>query len=518
MFGRFSRASALLVGLVLATAALLIVSAFGPGRAYAAEASPPAGQAWAWGKNDSGQVGDGTTTDRTIPVQISGLGDTVDVSGGYLHSLALKANGTVWAWGNNDRGQLGDGTTTSHNNPVQVSDLSNIVDVDAGGRHSLALKADGTVWAWGFNYTGQLGDGTTTNRKTPVQVSGLSNIVDVEDGAYYSLALKADGTVWAWGSNFDGELGDGTTTDRHTPVQVSGLTGVKTVVGGDAHTVAVKGDGTVWAWGLNNAGAVDESLSSGRFTTPVQVGGLSNVVDVSAGYSHSVAVKSDGTVWAWGYDAYGQLGNGTTAPNSDAPVQVSRLTEVETVAAAGDHTLAVEGDGTVWAWGANWDGALGDGTTTDRSTPVQVSVLKNATDVEAGFDFSMAVAEAETTPPKVNSTAPAADATGASPSANVTATFSEKMQKATVTKSTFKLFKVTSTGTTQVTNVTVSLSSDGLKATLNPFGTSTTKLAKNAKYKAVVTTGARDLAGNALDQNRSLSGNQAKSWTFTVRR
>ena len=153
---------------------------------------------WAWGDNLYRQLGDGTTTDRTTPVQVSGLSSVKNVSSGAYHSLALKEDGTVWAWGSNGAGTLGDGTNIHRATPVKVSGLSGVKDVAGGWRHSLAVKEDGTAWAWGYNYSGELGDGTTTDRTTPVRVSDLSGVKDVAGGFQHSLALKEDGTVWAW--------------------------------------------------------------------------------------------------------------------------------------------------------------------------------------------------------------------------------------------------------------------------------------------------------------------------------
>jgi len=347
------------------------------------------GTVWSWGDNGSGRLGDGTTTTRTAPVQVSGLSGVVSVGAGGSHSLAVKSDGTVWAWGDNAYGQLGDGTTTTRTTPVQVSGLSGVVSVGAGSSHSLAVKADGTVWAWGNN-SGRLGDGTTTNRAAPVQVSGLSGVVSVGAGGSHSLAVKSDGTVWAWGNNGSGRLGDGTTTTRTTPVQVSGLSGVVSVGAGSTHSLAVKSDGTVCSWGNNGYDQLgDGALTS--WTTPVQVSGLSGVVSVGAGTSHSLAVKSDGTVWAWGGNSgSGQLGDGTTTTRT-TPVQVSGLSGVVSVGAGGSHSLAVKADGTVWSWGNNGSGRLGDGTTTTRTTPVQVSGLSGVVSVGAGSSHSLAV-------------------------------------------------------------------------------------------------------------------------------
>ena len=288
------------------------------------------GTLWAWGNNDSGQLGDGTLTTRLTPVQVSNLIDVVDVSGNLIPSIpylgmltsayALKSDGTVWAWGGNNYGQLGDGTTTDKLTPIQVSSLTDIVMIASGYGSAYALKSDGTVWAWGVNSYGALGDGTNVNRSTPVQVSGLTNVISISANYYSAYALKSDGTVWAWGYNTSGKLGDGTTTDRYTPVQVASLTDVFAIASGFYSAYALKSDGTVWAWGSNSYGQLGDGTTTDRYT-PVQVLGLANIVGITGGDFSAYALKSDGTLWAWGRNNYGQLGDGTTT-NRYTPVQV----------------------------------------------------------------------------------------------------------------------------------------------------------------------------------------------------
>jgi len=331
------------------------------------------GSVFAWGSNGSGRLGDGTTRNSRAPVQVQYLSNVSIVDAGDRHSIALREDGTVWAWGSNSVGQLGDDTTTNRFTPVQVQYLSNVRTVAAGGYHSLALREDGTVWAWGRNYffmlgSGQLGDGTTTNRHTPVQVQNLSNVRAVAAGGLHSLALREDGTVWAWGSNGSlstgfGRLGDDTTIHRHTPVQVQNLSNVRAIAAGGHHSVALREDGTVWAWGSNLWGQLGDGTQSNRLT-PVQVQNLSNVKAIAAGREHSMALREDGTVWTWGWD-------GTSIP-SWIPEQVQYIDNVRAVAAGWRHSIALREDGTVWTWGNNQLGQLGDGTTTTRNNPVRV--------------------------------------------------------------------------------------------------------------------------------------------------
>jgi alpha-tubulin suppressor-like RCC1 family protein len=476
------------------------------------------GTVWAWGNNDHGQLG-ATTTEiceilipygerggaytysafcSTTPVQVSGLAEVNVIAGGGYHTIALKSDDTVWAWGDNEHSQLGVTTTETcgyeddfncSSAPVQarskvtgafsvggtVSDLTetlvlqnngeddliitengpftfateledlavydieiltqpdgqvceiistisgriNATDVTdiqitcldffteaiaiAGGNsHTIALKTDGTVWAWGKNNSGQLGVETTetcgnVNCSTiPVEVNGLTDVVTIAAGGVHTIVLESDGTVWAWGNNWTGQLGDGTTINSPTPRQVD-LTDVNAIAAGWLHTIALKSDGTVWAWGSNQYGQLGATTSEtcGYSSTPcsttsVQVIGLTDVTAIAAGDYHTVALKTDGTVWAWGRNYSGQLGDGTTT-DSATPVQVSDLTDVIAIAAGDYHTVAIKTDGTVWAWGSNWSGQLGDGTTINSTTPVQVNDLTDVTAIAAGDYHTVAI-------------------------------------------------------------------------------------------------------------------------------
>ncbi len=317
---------------------------------------------WAWGYNDSGQIGDGGVVYyRLTPIQV--LTGVAAVAGGGSHSLAIKTDGGLWAWGQNYSGQLGDGTNANRLRPFQV--LTGVAAVAAGNLHTLILKTDRTLWASGDNYNGQLGDGTTTRRSNPVLI--LAGVAAVAAGGSHSLALKTDGSLWTWGRNDWGELGDGTTTRRLRPVHV--LTGVAAVAGSRdyAHSLALKTDGSLWAWGYNAGGQIGDGTYANRLN-PFPV--LTGVVVMAAGGRHSLALKADGTLWAWGDNTSGQLGNGTTTTRA-TPVQVQA--GIAAIAGGTFHTLARKTDGSLWAWGRNGEGQLGENTQTNRLSPVQVS-------------------------------------------------------------------------------------------------------------------------------------------------
>lgn len=325
---------------------------------------------WAWGDNVFGQLGDGTTVDRALPVISGGMAGVKSVSGGDAHSLAARDDGKVFAWGNNGSGRLGDGTTTNRFVPTEVPNFT-ALEVAAGASHSLALRSDGTVWAWGYNGNGQIGDGTMTQRLTPTQTNGLTGITAISTRSSTSFAVKGDGTLWGWGANPNAQIGDGTTTGRTAPVQVTGITTATAVAAGHFHTLALLSDGTVRGWGYNFDGQVGDGTNVQR-TTPAVVAGLTSVVHIAAGQSHSLALTVDGTVWSWGGNTYGALGDGTLVKRN-TPAAVTGLPAIAEIAAGNHHSLAVGVDGSVWAWGRNADGELGDGTTTSRTTPVQIA-------------------------------------------------------------------------------------------------------------------------------------------------
>jgi alpha-tubulin suppressor-like RCC1 family protein len=299
------------------------------------------GSLWTWGQDNDGQLGYSTNGGViTTPTRVPGLSNVIQVALGDEGSgYAVESDGSVWAWGDNSVGQLGNGSTTSTSTPVRVPLLTGVRQVAAGGQYALARKSDGTVWSWGLNSSGQLGDGTTLNESLPQPVSGLTGIGQVASGGAQSFAVRADGTVYSWGHNSLGELGNGTTTDSHRPALIPGLTGVTQVASNGFATLAVAGPQMgVWAWGDNTCGELGDGTTTSKLS-PEQIG-LTGVTKITAGaaallQASSAAIRSDGTLWTWGCDAFGQLGH--SGATGFVPRQVTALAGV-TAFAFGDDT------------------------------------------------------------------------------------------------------------------------------------------------------------------------------------
>jgi alpha-tubulin suppressor-like RCC1 family protein len=356
-----------------------------------------------WGDNETGALGDPAVGGRAQYGGVSGLSNGVaQVAAGAFHGLAVTSLGTVWAWGYNGWGELGNGTLTGSSIPVQVPGLTGVVQVAAGVAHSLALRSDGTVWAWGFNQDGQVGNGSVGGvRPSPVQVTGLTGVTKIAAGGGFSLALRSDGTVWAWGYNGDGELGNGTTASSPVPVKVTGLsrvyvTDIAAGLGGSALATTNNGIAaleSVWVWGANDSGQLGDGTLI-HHLAPELVTGINTryIASIAAGQRFSVVLGTDGSVWGWGADDSGQLGNTPTASPVLRPVRTLTNSGLTQLSAGQDHVLALESNGTALAWGGNSAGQLGDGGTAGSSGPVPVSGLAGASQVSAGVQFSLAVA------------------------------------------------------------------------------------------------------------------------------
>jgi alpha-tubulin suppressor-like RCC1 family protein len=412
------------------------------------------GTVWAWGANWHGQLGDGTAQSRSEAVQVLNgqgqpLSGVVAVAAGANASYALLDDGTLWAWGGNWSGHLGDGTQENRALPVRVGTLENVVGMAAGWNHAAAVKSDGSVWSWGDSGSGQIGAdvfyfGAVTS---PVQAAGISTARAVAAGSSHTLALLSDGSLRAWGNNFSGQLGSGSssvTSSRYMPQATLFAGGVAGVSAGGFNTIVLLDDGSLRTFGYNEYGQMGTGdfqakpqalasqstggiagVSTGKYHSAIRfadgragwfgfyetgnlyIGGddpddqrhearvfpdLSGVVQVVSGDNHSLALKNDGTVWAWGIGAQGQLGTGGTGTSME-PTQVPGLADVIWLAAAGNASLAVKADGTVWTWGENTSGQLGDGTRLSRWEPAIIQGLSGIR--QAGISTSHGVAVSE---------------------------------------------------------------------------------------------------------------------------
>jgi RHS repeat-associated protein/uncharacterized repeat protein (TIGR01451 family) len=339
-----------------------------------------AGGMLCWGPNDYGQIGDGTTTDRFTPVNVSGLTSNVAViSAGGLHTCAVTG-GAAKCWGYNLYGQIGNGTTTNKTTPVNVTGLSSgVTSISAGLLHTCAVTSAGAAKCWGYGGDGQLGDGYTTDRHTPVNVYGLSNgVIAISAGNNHSCALLSGGTLKCWGNNSHGELGDGTFTSSNTPVAVSGLTNVIAIDAGSAHTCALTSSGELKCWGYNFYGQLGDGTSTDRSSPVTPIGFSSDTVAFSAGGGHTCAKTSTGNVKCWGDNESGQLGDGTRIYQSlpggmgSEPRDVINLFVQASAVYAGDrHTCILTTSGEVKCWGYSATGALGNGPApTQQNVPV----------------------------------------------------------------------------------------------------------------------------------------------------
>jgi len=344
-----------------------------------------------WGDNAFGEVGDGTLTDRRKSVEVTGLGTALAITVGGGHSCALQADGSLRCWGLNVVGELGDGTTSASSTPTVVSGGSGGIsarDVAAGGSHTCAVRASGAAACWGRNTDGELGDGTQTSRLSPVEVSGLSNVSSITAGRHHSCAAIVDGHARCWGANGSGQVGDGTTTDRSTPVNVSLFATRGGVSAGGDHTCAEGVLDDSECWGRNADGQLGDGTTTDRHTATGS--GLSQLVGVSAGEAHSCWLFANGTVECSGDNTSGQLGDGTTVRRTTATA-VAGLSNAIAIAVGGSHSCALRADGTVRCWGENASGQLGDGTAIDRLTPVTVSGLSGVVALAAGFAHTCAL-------------------------------------------------------------------------------------------------------------------------------
>jgi alpha-tubulin suppressor-like RCC1 family protein len=336
---------------------------------------------WGWGRNSYGGLGDNTVVNKSSPVQPVSVGNNwSQVSVGGYHTAGIKTDGTLWLWGKNSYGTVGDNTAVRKSSPIQtISGGSNWQKVACGYNHTAAIKTDGTLWLWGRNNLGSngaLGDNTVTHKSSPVQtVSGGTNWKQISCGNNYTAAIKLDGTLWCWGNNGSGVLGDNTVTNRSSPVQtVTFTTDWQKLDCGAFHIAAIKTDGTLWLWGNNTQGQLGDNTTV-RKSSPIQtISGGTNWKQVACGYFHTAAIKLDGTLWCWGYNLYGQVGDNTISYKSSPVQTVAGGNNWKQTDCGSYHSAAIKLDGTLWCWGYNPQGSLGDNTTADKSSPVQTII------------------------------------------------------------------------------------------------------------------------------------------------
>lgn len=342
------------------------------------------GTLWAVGNNNSpaGTLGNGATTDLSSPVQIGARTDWAMTFNNNNNSNGVTTEGIMFGWGNGDgtsNTAIGDGTLNNYSSPVQVGNHSPWKQISSCNEHSIAITDDGKMWAWGDNATyGQLGDGTTVTKSFPVQVGTATNWTFCSSGSDVSYAVNSEGKLYFCGRAAYGQDGTGANINRSSMTQIGTLTDWVIVIGGGgSHAHAVKTNGTMWSWGYNANGQCGDGTTTVR-SSPVQVGALTNwsadITKISVGNGQTYNIKTDGTMWSWGQNSGGEVGDNSTVHKS-SPVQIGTATDWVSVAAGSGHGHAVNTSGQLYAWGYNFAGSLGLGDTTGRSSPVQVGAL-----------------------------------------------------------------------------------------------------------------------------------------------
>ncbi|MGM9641177.1 MAG: S-layer homology domain-containing protein, partial [Faecousia sp.] len=327
------------------------------------------GSLYVWGSNIYGQVGNGTMDDQKVPIKV--LSNVSSVALGLFHSAAVTTDGSLYVWGNNSHGQVGNGTTNDQITPVKV--LSNVSYIAVGYEHTAAITTNGDLYVWGFNHFGQVGNETTTDQEIPVKV--LSNVSSVSLGSYLSAAITTDGSLYVWGDNFYGKVGNGTMDDQKVPIKV--LSNVSSVALGFFHSAAVTTDGSLYVWGDNSSGQVGNGAVADQKVSPVKqpVKILDSISSITLGAEHSAAITEDRSLYTWGDNNYGQVGNGTT---EDRNTPAKMLSNVSSISFGNFHSAAITSDGSLYVWGYNANGQVGNGTTEDQLTPYQIVILSES--------------------------------------------------------------------------------------------------------------------------------------------
>lgn len=352
---------------------------------------------WNWGSNCAGTLGDNTATtaNKSSPVQTIASGTNwsqITAGSTSYHQAAIKTDGTLWLWGSTWTGALGNNVGLSvisavcgRSSPVQTSTGgTNWRMAAVGERTSGGIKTDGTLWMWGGGVGGVIGDNNTLDRSTPVQTSaGGTNWKTITISATNTAALnangragtvgsiKTDGTLWVWGLNESGQIGDNTTVSKSTPLQtVTGGTNWKCVEGGVRNFSSIKTDGTLWTWGYNANARLGDDTTVNK-SSPVQTVAAGTNWRIATAGRTSAGLKTDGTLWLWGANGFGEIGNNNNTVNISSPVQtISAGVNWRTIS-SGYHSSSIKTDGTLWIWGRGTSGSLGNFATTNQSSPVQ---------------------------------------------------------------------------------------------------------------------------------------------------
>ena len=364
-----------------------------------------------WGNNGWGQLGNGQRGPgeySSVPVEVLGINDATQITAGGDHTCALRQTGTITCWGNNGDGQLGNGTTSSSTVPVEVLGINDATQITASDDHTCALRQTGTITCWGNNGDGQLGNGTTSSSTVPVEVLGINDATQITAGGEHTCALRQTGTITCWGNNWAGQLGNGqsgdhgydNSADSSVPVEVLGINDATQITAGDDHTCALRQTGTITCWGNNYYGQLGNGQSGfgERSSVPVEVLGINDATQITASDDHTCALRQTGTITCWGNNEDGQLGNGQSGfgERSSVPVEVTGITDATQITASYDHTCALRQTGTITCWGNNEVGQLGNGTTDSSSVPVEVTGINDATQITASRSHTCALRQTGT--------------------------------------------------------------------------------------------------------------------------
>ncbi|MFN8930424.1 MAG: RCC1 domain-containing protein, partial [Alphaproteobacteria bacterium] len=355
---------------------------------------PVVGISYGWGSNWWGVLGNGTNTDSSTPTPVTlpaGVTSFTSLAGGGGHGCGIGNNGRAYCWGQNGAGQLGDGTDTNRTTPTQVilpAGVTSFTSIAAGWAHTCGIGNNGRAYCWGGGYT--IGNGTWSHSTTPTQVTlpaGVTSFTSIAANYYHSCGIGNNGRAYCWGTNWYGQLGDGTTTDRNTPTPVplpDGVTSFTSITAGWEHSCGIGNNGRAYCWGFNEWGQLGDGTTTNR-ATPTLVplpAGVTSFTFVGAGSHHNCGFGNDGRAYCWGNNGDGQLGDGTITSRATPtlvtlPAGVTSFTSIS--AWGGFHTCGIGNNGRAYCWGGNWWTQLGNGTTTGSLTPTLVSLPAGVT-------------------------------------------------------------------------------------------------------------------------------------------